>query len=134
MHGILLIHCKFKCYGHHVIIYSILNNVLNLCNFVCNFCIIAYEIHIPSNAPNIVVPTSITRKIFFLVSKLWQWIDLIILVFLLSSLLLWWNFHFLNLFHYIVLYLRVGRSTVECLTRYMYELWFYINIFACLCQ
>ena len=30
----LLIRCKFKCYIHHFIIYSDLNNVLNFCYYV----------------------------------------------------------------------------------------------------
>ena len=34
-----------------LIIYSILSNVLNFCNFLCSLYIITYETHIPTNTP-----------------------------------------------------------------------------------
>ena len=37
LHHMLLIRCKFKCYSQHFIIYSILNTVLNFCNFLWNY-------------------------------------------------------------------------------------------------
>ena len=46
LHDMLLIPCKFKCYIHHFIIYAILNNVLNFCNFVCSLYVITYKTHI----------------------------------------------------------------------------------------